>query len=271
MKFHDNYFWWTYTDIIDTLVFAHMLVEKFQCNATLESVQPSSVNNNANEFETHLDQINFVYDYMNLKERGVDLKIDIMDSKLHNKICANKSIDHEGNSVGRLFWPHNINHVKNHKIAIFSGEDNRSKFSDNLDAHGKDKNWKNPMYGNWDIVREDLTRQGYELVEISYKDKISDTIEKVQDCYACVGYFGAINSIALLTNKPLILIYQSPGNDGYTRLCNREIINISSPDEYSLLLHNSKHQWHELIRNSHKMWAKGYHNYQGYKLGTKSV
>ena len=120
----------------------------------------------------------------------------------------------------------------NNKIAVCTGEDNIQKYFSTTNSYNWSANidditptWRNPMYGEWDLVKEDLESQGFEVVNISYRERLSDTINKLEDCSSIIGYYGVTQFLALLMNLPLISVYDNSKND---RNNNTKILPIHS-------------------------------------------
>ena len=53
------------------------------------------------------------------------------------------------------------------------------------------------MYGEWDLVKEDLESQGFEVVNISYRERLSATINKLEACSSIIGYYDVTQFLAL--------------------------------------------------------------------------
>ncbi len=276
MTLVDNYNWKAYANTICKFVFANMLMERYQCPAVLKSVQDVGINKQANQYETYYDQIMFFYDYMEMKERGLTLELRKIGTREHTRTCNNQRIDTWTNdqAIGRLFWP-GLNQCtpigSPNKIAVCTGEDNIQKYFSTTNSYNWSANidditptWRNPMYGEWDLVKEDLESQGFEVVNISYRERLSDTINKLEDCSSIIGYYGVTQFLALLMNLPLISVYDNSKNDSYSRVCNRVIINDYKKPK---LTATAPHDFKELIRESKKKWELGKKRYGLFKEG----
>lgn len=68
-----------------------------------------------------------------------------------------------------------------------------SKFKDPLNKH------------HWQIVKEILQDEGYEVKEVSYRTPIKEVVELCSNCVGGVGYDGSIHQIFKIIQKPVIL------------------------------------------------------------------
>ena len=67
---------------------------------------------------------------------------------------------------------------------------------------------KDPLYDHWHTVKSNLEKEGYDVVEITYRTPIAEVMKIITTCEFGVGYEGMIHQLFKFTWRPIVIASQ---------------------------------------------------------------
>lgn len=67
---------------------------------------------------------------------------------------------------------------------------------------------KDPLYDYWDQVRTNLEKEGYDVIEITYRTPIIEVMKLITTCEFGIGYEGMIHQLFKFTWRPIVVASQ---------------------------------------------------------------
>lgn len=184
-----------YGDFVGGMGYAHSSVIKYQRPVKINFHWPNSINSYFSNLdkETITERFNHILSYM----RPVD---GLTITHTYNSIPNYRFINQleEFNFLHGLWYSnHELKTIPN-LVVHWS-----SRHNVNFPGYHKD-----PAYDIWDKILDRIKDQGFNVVEVTYRTPIKETMELIANCRFGIGYEGMIHQLFKFMWKPLIVTSQ---------------------------------------------------------------
>lgn len=181
-----------YGDFITGVGYAHSSTIKYQRPVAITFHWPNPKNTLLSSIDK--EPINYRFDvileYFKPVE-GLTIKHEYNSSPNYRFINELE----EFNPLHGLWYPKNKLSVESGLVVFWS-----SKHNLKFPGYPKD-----PLYDHWDNIVLDLTRLGYQVVEVTYRTPIREAMELMCRCEFGIGYEGMIHQLFKFLWKPIII------------------------------------------------------------------
>lgn len=181
-----------YGDFITGLCYAHAAVTKYQrpVHLVLHWPNPKDYLLSDIDQESILYRFNHILSYLRPVE---GLRISHEFSSIPNYRFINEL--EEFNHVHGLWYLKEEPRVQPGLVAFWSSKHNLT-----FPGYHKD-----PLYDHWDEVVDNLTTEGYNVKEITYRTPIKDVMKIITECEFGVGYEGMVHQLFKFTWRPIVI------------------------------------------------------------------
>lgn len=180
-----------YGDFITGLCYAHSSVIKYDRNVTINFHWP----NKKGSFYSKIDFESIDYKFEKILETLKPIK-GLSIEHTYSSIPPWRFINEleEFNPIHGLWYPKDKVETEKGLVVFWS-----SKHNVKFPGYHKD-----PLYDHWEKIINNVKSEGFNVVEVTYRTPIKETLELIHKCEFGIGYEGMIHQLFKYAWKPII-------------------------------------------------------------------